>query len=74
MRHRWAWELGRVNQSWVILGAGFAVMGFSGGSRFALGLMLKPMTEEMGWTRSLLAAIGLITLGWGLLILVDKAE
>ena len=40
-------ELGRLNQSWVILGAGFVVMFFSGGSRFALGLMLKPMTEEI---------------------------
>ena len=51
------------------------MMFFSGGSRFALGLMLKPMTEEMGWTRSLLAAIGLITLSWrGLLILGDKAK
>ena len=41
----------------MILGAGFVVMFFSGGSRFALGLMLKPMTEEMGWTRSSLAAM-----------------
>ena len=54
----------RVNQIWVILGAGFVVMFFSGGSRFALGLMLKPMTEEMGWTRSSLAVMGLITLDW----------
>ena len=50
-------ELGRLNQSWVILGAGFVVMFFSGGSRFALGLMLKPMTEDMGWTRSSLSAM-----------------
>ncbi len=40
-----------------MLAAGFVVMFFSGGSRFALGLMLKPMTEEMGWTRSSLAAM-----------------
>ena len=47
----------RISQNWVILGAGFVVMFFSGGSRFALGLMLKPMTEEMGWTRSSLSAM-----------------
>ncbi len=33
----------RFSLSWVILAAGFFIRFFGGGSRFALGLMLKPM-------------------------------
>ena len=42
----------RLDYSWVILSTGFAILFFSGGSRFAFGLMLKPMTEELTWSRS----------------------
>lgn len=42
----------RLDYSWVILATGFVVLFFSGGSRFALALMLKPMTDELGWSRS----------------------
>ena len=45
----------RLNLSWVILAAGFFILFFGGGSRFALGLMLKPMTEDLGWSRSTLS-------------------
>ncbi len=45
------------------MGVGFVVMLFSGGSRFTLGLMLKTLTKEAGWTKSWLAEMGLITLG-----------
>ena len=38
----------------MILATGFTVMFLSGGSRFAFGLVLKPMTEELGWSRSTL--------------------
>ena len=41
--------------SWVILGAGFTVLFFSGGSRFAFGLMLKPMSEDLDVSRSTLS-------------------
>jgi MFS family permease len=41
--------------SWVILSTGFTVMFLAGGSRFAFGLVLKPMTEELGWSRSTLS-------------------
>ena len=41
--------------SWVILAAGFFILFFGGGSRFALGLVLKPMTEDLGWSRSTLS-------------------
>ena len=45
----------RFSLSWVILAAGFFILFFGGGSRFALGLMLKPMTEDLGWSRSTLS-------------------
>ena len=41
--------------SWVILFTGFTVMFLSGGSRFAFGLVLKPMSEDLGWSRSTLS-------------------
>lgn len=37
---------------------GFAVLFVSGGSRFALGLMLKPMTQDLGWGRALVSIVG----------------
>ena len=40
---------------WIILTTGFAVLFFNGGSRSALGLMLKPMVDELDWTRSALS-------------------
>ena len=45
----------RFDHSWLILATGFAVLFFSGGSRFAFGLMLKPMTDDLGWSRSSVA-------------------
>ena len=45
----------RLSLSSVILTAGFFILFFGGGSRFALGLMLKPMTEDLGWSRSTLS-------------------
>ena len=45
------------------MGFGFAVVFFSGGSRFTLGLLLNTLTKEVGWTKSSLAEMGLIALG-----------
>ncbi len=45
----------RFDYSWVILGAGFTILFFSGGSRFAFGLMLKPMSEDLEVSRSTLS-------------------
>ncbi|PKB80965.1 MAG: hypothetical protein BZY88_07410 [SAR202 cluster bacterium Io17-Chloro-G9] len=45
----------RFDYSWIILGTGFAILFFSGGSRFAFGLMLKPMTDDLLWSRSSLS-------------------
>ncbi len=45
----------RPDYSWAILAVGFSILFFSGGSRFAFGLMLKPMSEELGVSRSTLS-------------------
>jgi len=47
--------LRRPHYSWVILATGFFIMFFSGGSRFAFGLMLKPMSEDLDVSRSTLS-------------------
>ena len=43
-----------LNRSLVALAIGFMVLLVGGGSRFAIGLTLKPMAEDLGWTRSTL--------------------
>lgn len=40
---------------WIILAAGFFVLFLSGGASFAFGLMLKPMAEDLQWSRSSLS-------------------
>ncbi|HIM61476.1 MAG TPA: MFS transporter [Dehalococcoidia bacterium] len=45
----------RLHYSWVILATGFFILFFSGGSRFAFGLMLKPMSEDLDVSRSTLS-------------------
>ena len=45
----------RFDYSWAILAAGFAVLFFSGGSRFAFGLMLRPMSEDLAVSRATLS-------------------
>ncbi len=38
--------------AWIALAAGFLVLFVGGGSRFVIGLTLKPMVDEFGWPRS----------------------
>ncbi len=45
----------RLDYSWLILGVGFTILFFSGGSRFAFGLMLKPMSDDLEVSRSTLS-------------------
>ena len=45
----------RPHYSYVILTTGFFILFFSGGSRFAFGLMLKPMSEDLDVSRSTLS-------------------
>lgn len=42
--------------SLAILVVGFLVLFVGGGSRFAIGLVLKPMAEDLDWSRSTIAA------------------
>lgn len=45
----------RPEYRWMILTTGVAVLFFNGGSRSALGLMLKPMGDDLEWSRSALS-------------------
>ena len=45
----------RTDYRWIILATGFAILFFNGGSRSALGLMLKPMGDDLQWSRSALS-------------------
>ena len=45
----------RINYAWVILATGFTVLFFSSGSRFAFGLLLKPMSDDLELSRSSLS-------------------
>ena len=45
----------RIDYGRVILFAGFAALFVNSGSRMAFGLLLKPMTEDLGWSRSSLS-------------------
>ena len=47
--------LRRLDYSSIILGTGFVVLFFNSGTRYAFGLMLKPMTDDLGWSRSQLS-------------------
>ena len=51
----WELYLRRPHYSYVILATGFFILFFSGGSRFAFGLMLKPMSEDLDISRSTLS-------------------
>ena len=44
--------LGRLDYSSIVLATGFIVLFFNSGTRYAFGLMLKPMTDDLGWSRS----------------------
>ena len=46
----------RLNYAHVVLAAGFAMLFFSTGTRFAFGLALVPMTEDLGLSRSALSS------------------
>ncbi|MCP4318580.1 MAG: MFS transporter [Hyphomicrobiales bacterium] len=53
-------ELSR--KSLTVLGIGFLVLFVGGGSRFAIGLVLKPMAEDLDWTRGVFGGAAAIFL------------
>ena len=46
----------RIDYRWIILITGFMILFFNGGARSALGLMLKPMGDDLDWSRSALSS------------------
>ena len=44
--------IGKLDYSSIVLATGFVVLFFNSGTRYAFGLMLRPMTEDLGWSRS----------------------
>ena len=38
-----------------ILATGFVLLLYNGGSRFIMGLMLKPMVDDLNWSRATLS-------------------
>lgn len=38
--------------AWLVLATGFLILFIGGGARFSVGLTLKPMVEELNWSRS----------------------
>lgn len=43
--------------AWLVLAMAFVVLLFNSGARFAIGLMLHPMVEELDWSRTTLASV-----------------
>ena len=41
-----------IKYGWVIVATGFVIHFFGGGSRFAFGLMFKPMVDDLEWSRT----------------------
>lgn len=42
----------KIHYGWYILAASFAFLFFQSGARYGFGVMFKPMTTELGWTRA----------------------
>jgi sugar phosphate permease len=63
---------------WLILGCAVLVMALASGTRMSFGIAMLPLSEQFGWTRTLLSTIALITgiigglLQMGMGLLVDR--
>jgi MFS family permease len=65
----------RVFYGWWVLAAGIAIVAVGMGTLFSLAVFLKPLEEDFGWSRSLIAGIALVNwlifggvgFGWGIL-------
>ena len=45
---------------WVVLAAAFVLITLSIGTLFTLGVFLKPIEDDLGWSRSSIGAVGLL--------------
>lgn len=62
---------GRVFYGWYVLAASFAILFFNAGVRFLIGVLMKPMLAEFGWSRSSISgAIFLNTAVYALSVIV----
>lgn len=50
----------RIFHGWIVLGAGMAIIAVGMGTMFSLAVFLKPLEEEFGWGRSVIAGIALV--------------
>ena len=53
----------------VILATGFVLLLYNGGSRFTMGLMLKPMSDDLNWSRATLSLTVTVFMGVSALVL-----
>ena len=52
----------RLFYGWYVLAASFIVLFLSRGSRFALGVMVKPMEADLGWSRGAISSAVFVNL------------
>lgn len=45
----------RIAYGWYIVAASFLILFFNSGARYSFGIMIKPMIQELGWSRSALS-------------------
>jgi sugar phosphate permease len=63
---------------WLILGWAVLVMALASGTRMSFGIAMRPLSEQFGWTRTMLSTIALMTgiigglLQMGMGLLVDR--
>jgi len=53
----------------ITLAAGLLVLFLTGGTRHAIGLVLKPMADAFGWEREAIGALGFVTVPWQVIAL-----
>jgi MFS family permease len=53
----------RVFYGWYVLAAAFAIMFFNSGGRSTIGIMMKPMADDFGWSRGAISAAVFVNLG-----------
>lgn len=52
----------RVFYGWYVLAASFAILFLNGGGRNTIGIMVKPMADEFGWSRGAISAAVFVNL------------
>ena len=53
---------GKIFWGWYVVGGAFLLMAFSHGSRYCFSLFVQPLTEQSGWSRSVVSLAASINL------------